>query len=203
MMHKTLILLIEQVWSYLNRRRALALALALAVLVPPGATWACSPGQHGYETPTRSVGEAGEVIWHYGAFDVARLSPAEDIGGGFAVQDLTDGTGCYGEAYTIVQNCATGEAVAFGGEAVFAARIIVGHTGVLDVLEELNELLRERARIGDPLSIAEISAEAQVRGVESVVPMRTDSHLRQGEGEFQLGVACRMFYPDMSPNPEQ
>jgi hypothetical protein len=161
------------------------------------------PGAHGYETPTRFEGEAGEVTWRYNKYDAARLGPAEDLGNGFAVQYLHDGNGCYAEVYTIVQDCATGEAVAFGGRAAFGGRIVEGDDGVLDVLERLNEFIEERARLGHPLSIDDISAVAETRGVESVVPMRTDSHLRQGEGEFQLGVACRMFYPDMSPNPEQ
>ena len=180
-----------------RRGRGWALALAGALSVGPGAAWACMPDSHGYEEPTVFEGEAGEVIWRYGQIKVARMSPAEDLGGGFAVQYLRDGNGCYSEVYTIVQDCASGEALAYGD------RISLDHMGPIEVLEELNTLVAEHARLGAPLSIAEVSAEAQARGVESVVPMRTDSHLRQGEGEFQLGAACRMFYPDMSPNPEQ
>ena len=180
-----------------------ALILAGVLVAGPGAAWACMPAPHDHETPTRSEGEAGEVTWRYGGYNVVRMSPAEDLGNGFTVQYLRDGNGCYGEVYTIVQDCATGDALAYGGNFAFGGQAVVGDDGAIEVLEGLNEFIVERARLGDPLSIAEVSAEAQTRGVESVVPMRTDSHLRQGEGEFQLGAACRMFYPDMSPNPEQ
>lgn len=179
-----------------------ALILAGVLIAGPGAAWACMPSPHGYEAPTRFEGEAGEVIWRYDEYDAVRLGPAQNLGGGFAVQYLRDGNGCYGEVYTIVQDCATGEAVAYGGQAAFAGQIVEGDDGVFAGLERLNEFIEERARLGDPLSIDDISAVAETRGIESVVPMRTDSHIRQGEGEFQLGEACRMFYPDLSPAPD-
>lgn len=174
-----------------------ALILAGILVAGPGAAWACMPDLHGYEEPTRFEGEAGEVTWRYGGYSVAQISAAKDLGSGFAVQYLRDGSGCYGEVYTIVQDCATGEAVAFGGRAAFAGRIVEGDDGVLAGLERLNVFIEERASIGDPLSIDDISAVAETRGIESVVPMRTDSHLRQGEGEFQLGEACRIHYPSL------
>lgn len=177
--------------------RGWALALAGALVVGPGAAWACSPGPHGYEEPTRFEGEAGEVTWRYGGYSVAQISAAEDLGSGFTAQYLRDGNGCYGEIYTIVQDCTTGEALAYGGEVAFAGRAVVGDDGVLEVLKTLDNLVAERARLGDPLSITEVSAEAQARGVESVVPMRMNSHLRQGEGEFELGEACRLYYPEL------
>ena len=125
---------------------------------------------------------------------MARLSPPEDLGGGYVVQHLRDGNGCYGEVFTIVQNCASGEAVAFGG-----------HMGAMDpgpveVLEGLNTLIAERARLAHHMSIADVAATAKSRGVEAVVSMSTDSRFQQGLVEFQLGPGCQAFYPDLGGN---
>ena len=79
----------------------------------------------------------------------------------------------------------------------FGDRISMDDMGPIEAIEEMSTRISDRARLGDPLSIAEVSAEAQARGVEFVVPMRIDSHLRQCEGEFQLGTACRMFDPEL------
>lgn len=158
----------------------------------PGAAWACMPVFHDHEAPVRVEGEAGAVSWQHDIYLEARIDPAVDLGGGFVRQGMLEGNWCFGEASTLVHDCATGEAVAFGGE--FNRMIPESNRAEA----ALAELIDERVRAGQPLSIAEISKEAVARAVEFVVPMRTTSTIALGGFEIELGQACRTHYPDLA-----
>ena len=170
-----------------RRPRALNLLWSALLSLAPAAAWACTPEPHGYEAPTRFKGEAGEIIWRYGQINVAPLSSAEDLCDGYLVQHLRDGKSCYGKVFAIVQNCASGEAVAFGG-----------HMGVMDpviveVLEGLNMLTAGRALLARHLPIADVAATARSRDVEAVVTVGTASRFQQGPVKFQLGQGCQVL----------
>ncbi len=169
------------------RLRSLVGAALLAL--GPGTAWACMPEFHEHERPVRVEGRAGAVAWLYGIWKETSIGPAEDLGGGFVREEMLEGSFCRGEAATLIHDCTTGQAVAFGGEF---ERMIV-QTYEDDAA--LAELVDERTQAGQPLSIAEISEEAVTRGVEFVVPMRTTSTIAMGEYEFELGQACRTHYP--------
>ena len=177
-----------------RRLRARNLLLAAVLGLAPGTARACLPNFHDIEEPTLFEGEAGEMIWRHGGFEVTAISPATDLGGGYVVQHTANGNACYAEISSIVQNCATGEAVAFGGEM----EAMIPEPRQETILEELNSLLEERARLAHPMTIAEISATAEGRRVEFVVPMGTTSLIRLGEFEFRLGAGCQVFYPELA-----
>ena len=65
-----------------------------------------------------------------------------------------------------------------------------------EILEELDRLIEERARLAHHLTIAEISATAAARGVGFVVPMPADSLVRLGAFEVRLS-GCRLAYPGL------
>ena len=170
------------------------LVLAALLGLAPGAAWACMPPFHEVVEPTLFEGENGEAFWKYDTYEITGISRAYDLGDGYVVQHTINGNECYAEISMVAQNCATGEAVAFGGEM---EAMIPGPLQE-DILEELDVLLEERARSGHPLSIAEISATAAEQGVEFVVPMRTTAQIRLGDYEFRLGAGCQAFYPELA-----
>ena len=174
------------------RLRARNLLLTMLMGLAPGAAWACMPDFHEHEEPVRVEGEAGFASWQYGIWKETTLGPAEDLTQGFVSQQTITGDWCGGRATVIVQNCATGEAVSFGGE--FEPMV---NRGQLDIQEALEGLIRARAYAGRPMSIAEIAEEAAEQGLERVVPMRTTSTIQLGDYQFQLGEACRAHYPDL------
>lgn len=175
------------------RLRARPLLLTTLMGLAPGAAWACMPDFHEHEEPVRVEGEAGSVSWQYGIYRETTLGPAEDLTQGFVSQQTITGHWCGGRATVIVQNCATGEALSFGGE--FDPMV---NRGQLDIQDALEELVRARAYAGRPMSIAEIAAEATEQGLERVVPMRTTSTIQLGDYQFQLGGACQAYYPDLA-----
>ena len=150
------------------------------------------PALHGIDEPERVDGEAGEITWKYGQVGVTSVSSAKDLGGGFVVQYLRNGNSCHVEATTVVQDCATGEAVAFGGQ------IGADAIGQREVLQSLTAQVEEHAGSGAPLSIPEVSGRAQAIGAEFVISMRTDSRLGLGPFEFDLGPGCGAFYYDLT-----
>lgn len=171
------------------RLRALLLS-ALFGLAPCGA-WACRPDFHQHESPVRVEGRAGAVAWLHDDWLETSIGPAEDLGSGFVGQELLDGDRCYGEASTVIHDCTTGEAVVFGGE--FDRAIPQTYEPAM----ALGELIAERARVGRPLSIAEIRDEAVARDLGFVELLRTTSTLALGAYEFELGRACQTHYPDL------
>jgi len=177
-----------------HRLRARNLFLATVLGLAPASAWACMPPFHEVVAPTLFEGEAGEAFWKYDTYEITGISRAYDLGGGYVVQHTINGNECYGEISSIAQNCATGEAVSFGGEV----EAMIPGPRQEDILEELNVLLEERARLAHHLTIAEISATAAERGVEFVVPMRTTSQIRLGDYEFRLGAGCQTFYPELA-----
>jgi len=177
-----------------HRLRARNLLLATVLALAPASAWACLPTFHDIEEPALFEGKAGEMLWKYDTYEITGLTGATDLGDGYVVQHGIDGNACYAEILTLLQNCATGEAVAFGGEM----EAMVPEPRQEDILEELDLLLEERARHAHHVTVAEISATAQARGVEFVVPMRTTSEIRLGDYEFRLGAGCQTFYPELA-----
>ena len=164
--------------------------LALLSLAPCGA-WACRPDFYLHEDPVRVDGQSGAVAWLYDDWEEASIGPAEDLGSGFVRQELLDGHWCSGEASTLIHDCTTGEAVVFGGE--FDRMIPQTYEPAI----ALGELIAERARAGQPLSTSEIRDEVAARDIGFVVTMQTTSTIAIGTYEFELGQACRTYYPDL------
>jgi len=181
-----------------RRLRARDLLLAALLGMAPGSAWACLPTFHEIEEPTFFEGPDGEAVWRYGAYEVTAISPATDLGEGYVVQHTVNGNECYAEISSVVQNCATGEAVAFGGEM----EAMTPEPRQEDILEELYDFIEEQARLAHHLTVAEISATAEAQGVEFVVAMGTTSLIRLGDYEFRLGVGCQTFYPGLALRAE-
>ncbi len=177
-------------------RRPFPLSLfGLLLTLAPASVQACLPDFHERETPHRVEGEAGAVTWEHDTYQLTGIGAAQDLGGGFVLQGTFEGHACRGESSAIVQDCRTGEAVAVGGQYELML------PDLFAVEDELIARIEARAAEGRPLSIEEIIAEAEARGVESVVPMRTDSRFSLRGFEFRLGEACRMYYPQMAGTP--
>jgi hypothetical protein len=169
-----------------------ALGGALLIL-GPGAAWACLPHFHDHEMPVRVVGENGTVTWQHDIWELTTLTGPEDLGGGFVVQFTHEGDHCYGERSVIVQDCASGEALSVGG----AYEAMIPEISAEE--DALLATIRARAAEGRSMPVAEIAQEAAATGVESVVPLRVDSRISLRGFEFQLGEACRRFYPRLTP----
>lgn len=172
--------------------RARNLLRTALICVGPGSAWACMPDFHEKEAPVLVEGEAGFVSWQYGIWEETTLGTGEDLTQGFVSQHTLAGDWCSGRATVIVQNCATGEALSFGGEF---ERMV--NRSQLDIQLALEELIRARAYAGRPMSLAEIAEAAKEQGLERVVPMQTTSTIQLGDYQFQLGEACRTHYPDL------
>ncbi len=175
----------------LPARAGAVLWLALLGLAPCGA-WACRPDFHMHDDPVQVYGPDGAVAWLYGDWYEASVGPAQDLGRGFIQQELLDGHWCSGEASTLIHDCTTGEAVIFGG----AFDRMIPQT--YEPAAVLGELIAERVRAGQLMSITEIRDEAVARDLGFVMLLRTTSTLRLGAYEFELGQACRLHYLDLS-----
>ena len=165
------------------------LLAAVILALAPAVASACMPAPHDGASPVFERGERGAMLWLYGEARESRLSPADDLGGGFVVQTARSGNGCSGEVSTIVQNCSTGEAVAFGGN--FSPEDSAQWSRQSTLLDEV----RSRIGQGRALSVADIIAAADAQSLEFAVPMRTTSRLLLGEKEVELRGGCRAFYP--------
>jgi hypothetical protein len=141
------------------------------------------------QDPVFEEWDRGGMRWLYGEVQESTLYPADDLGGGFVVQDAHAGTGCSGESSSIVQNCNTGEAIAFGGDGS------IDDLAQWQLADALLQDVRAAIERGEAWSLTQISAQAAARGLEFAVPMRTTSRLRLGQMDVELGGACRAFYP--------
>jgi hypothetical protein len=180
----------EQAWHSLRSRK---LVLAVLLGLAPGSAWACRPNFHHIDEPTLFEGPDGETLWKHDTYRITGITQATDLGEGYVAQHLIDGNECYAELATVLQNCATGEAVSYGGQM----EAMIPGPRQEDIVDELDALLEERVQSGRHLTVAEISATAAERGVDFVVPMGTTSLIRLGSFEFRLGEACQVLYPDL------
>jgi hypothetical protein len=164
-------------------------ATLLVLALTPAAASACMYTPRDGDEPIFEQGERGAMMWLWGEVMESTLRPADNLGHGFVVQTSYVGAGCGGESSTIVQDCNTGAAIAFGGDGDLS-----NNEQWLLQLALLDDVRRSIDR-GQPLAMDQIAAEASARGLEFAVPMRTNSRLLLGEMEVELGGACRAFYP--------
>jgi hypothetical protein len=172
-----------------SRLLAVILLAAFALALGLTSASACMYTPREGQEPVFEEWERGGMRWLYDEVQESALYPAADLGRGFVVQDAHAGTGCSGESSSIVQDCNTGEAIAFGGNGS------IDDLAQWQLLDPLLQDIRAAIERGEPWSMAEIAAEATARGLEFAVPMRTTSRLRLGEMKVELGGACRAFYP--------
>jgi hypothetical protein len=63
-------------------------------------------------TPTR--GEGCAIRYTLTGIRAVGLSPVTDLGNGRVMQDIFDGNACHWQAYLLVQDCTTGQALVIG-----------------------------------------------------------------------------------------
>jgi hypothetical protein len=164
---------------------------ATLILLAPAAARACVLTTHGHVEPFRTEGTACAVTVLHDDAAETRMGEAQDLGGGFVAQRLFDGVACGGEISVIVQDCRTGQAVAFGGSDYEGANT------QYDRMQALLDEVADRAPRSDLLSIEEIEDAARDSDIEFVVRMRTQSQFDLGGQSFHLGCGCQLHYPDL------
>lgn len=160
-----------------------ALALLLLTAAP---ALACSPA----ELVVDGRWHSGESCQRFRALDPIKavsLGPMADLGNGLVSQDLTEGNGCYFDAYKLVQDCASGQALLVGPEKV--ALMEGPKPSVLDTMER-----RLLAR-PEPATLAGVQAMAMTK----VVALARGQGLRVDGVMLPLDCACKTAYPALKP----
>jgi hypothetical protein len=180
------------VMQLINRTFA---ASAVAVILQSGFALACEPEP---QTPSNRLVRldncAAEI--QYSEYSYARISEAEDLGNGFVLQYLIDGSACDpSEVDDVVQDCNSGRAAIFGG--VRGAFMTIEPDGKPAASEVLLERIRATTSKGKPMSIDQILASAKNAKIPYVLEAETRSTLAINGHKFRLGCGCRTFYPDL------
>jgi hypothetical protein len=147
---------------------------------------------HGHEEPFLQQGEACAATWLHDNSRETGISSAEDLGGGFVAQVMFEHGLCGGRSLLVVQDCRTGEALAFGGYSDNEA------PSQWSLVEALRGEVETGIAAGNPMTVAEIEGDAQGRGFETVVALTTTSRVAVGgEHEVRLGCGCDLYYPGL------
>jgi hypothetical protein len=137
-------------------------------------------------------GAACAATWLHDGNRETGIGQAEDLGGGFVAQVMFEHAYCGGRSLLVVQDCRTGEAVAFGGTSSNEA------PAQWAMAEALRREVEAGIAASSPMSVGEIEGRAQGRGFETVAALSTTSRVAVGgEHEVQLGCGCGLHYPDL------
>jgi hypothetical protein len=174
-------------------------ALAAIFVLVSGAAMACEPAKMSGPYGQRlSLGNCSFEIRH-DEWSAAFLSEVKDLGHGFVLQNLADGTACEGnEVDRLVQDCSSGRVAVFGENEVAFWMPSTDEDG--NMVRSQSELLLERvesnASAGTPMSVDEILSEARTRQIEFVLETKTNKPIAINGHVFPIGSGCQTVYPD-------